>query len=72
MLPEEVLARRDKPLFTEVFWGRHSRALATGWDGAGLNERLVDPEALKEAWRQPVPDSRTALILQSLWLDGTG
>ena len=68
LLPPGLLSRRTKSAFDEVFWGTHSRAFADAWDGGGIDEELVDPEALRRTWDGPTPDARTFLLLQSLWL----
>lgn len=68
LLPAEVLSRKSKASFNRVFFGEASRAFASGWSGLGLDERLVDPEALRREWLSEVPDFRTSLLLQSAWL----
>jgi Asparagine synthase len=68
LLPAEVVARKSKASFNRVFFGEESRAFATGWSGRGLDETLVDPEALRREWLSEVPDFRTSLLLQSAWL----
>jgi asparagine synthase (glutamine-hydrolysing) len=68
LLPSELVGRKTKAYFNRVFFGEESRAFAVAWSGGGLDERLVDPEALRREWLSDVPDFRTALLLQSAWL----
>lgn len=68
LLPPEVIGRSSKASFNRVFFGEESRAFAATWSGRGLDETLVDPEALRREWLSEVPDFRTALLLQSAWL----
>ena len=67
LLPADVLTRSTKSHFAEVLWGPASRALAAGWDGGGIDARLVDAERLREAWSAPEPDTQTITLLQSVW-----
>ena len=50
VLPPDVLARGSKASFDAVFFNRHSREFARGWDGAGAPAGLVDAEALRAHW----------------------
>jgi asparagine synthase (glutamine-hydrolysing) len=68
LLPTEVLGRKSKASFNRIFFGQESRAFAAGWSGRGLDDTLVDPEALRSEWLSEVPDFRTSLLLQSAWL----
>lgn len=68
LLPADVVARASKAYFNRVFFGEESRAFAAAWSGRGLDETLVDPEALRREWLSELPDFRTALLLQSAWL----
>jgi asparagine synthase (glutamine-hydrolysing) len=68
LLPAELVGRKTKAYFNRVFFGEESRAFAARWSGRGLDEELVDPEALRREWLSDVPDFRTALLLQSAWL----
>jgi asparagine synthase (glutamine-hydrolysing) len=68
LLPAEVIRRSGKARFNRAFFGAESRAFAAAWTGRGLDEALVDPEALRREWLSEVPDFRTALLLQSAWL----
>ena len=68
LLPAESVGRKTMAYFNRVFFGDESRAFAATWSGRGLDERLVDPEALRRQWRSDMPDFRTSLLLQSAWL----
>lgn len=68
VMPLAVLERRDKARFDEVFWGEATRALTREWDGEALDERLVDPAALRTLWSTGQPHARTALLAQQVWL----
>lgn len=64
LLPEAVVERRDKASFTASRFGAPSREFARGWDGHGLDEDLVDADALRAAWLSDAPPVATALLLQ--------
>lgn len=63
-----VLARTDKARFDEVFWGPHTRALVSRWDGEDLDPAYVDAAALARLWSDGPVDARTSLLVQQLWL----
>jgi asparagine synthase len=67
LLPPEVLRRSTKSHFSEVLWGPASVALATTWDGDGLDPQLVDAERLRQVWMRAEPDTQTITLLQSVW-----
>lgn len=77
LLPEQVLHRRTKATFTEVFLNRHAAHFAADWDGGGLEDELVDPELVRWVWlgdSDRLPESvlpqdfRSAHLLQAAWL----
>jgi hypothetical protein len=68
LLPEEILARRDQTNMQEVLFGERTRAFAQSWSGEGLDESLVDPEAVRAAWLRDHFDSRSAALMQLAWL----
>ena len=68
-LPDALLARSLKARFDAAYWNEHSRALASGWDGNGFDPELVRPDVLREEWRKPVANFRSAMLLQALWRD---
>jgi Asparagine synthase len=69
LLPSELLSRSSKTCFDSAFWTGHSRQVAQAWDGQGVDEAVVDPEALRAAWSAPEPDAHTYLLLQAAWLE---
>jgi asparagine synthase (glutamine-hydrolysing) len=68
ILPSELYARSTKASFNTAFWGNDARDLARTWGGEGVDEELIDVEAVRAAWAAPVPDGRTFTLLQSAWL----
>ncbi len=68
LLPADVLAARRGPDLTRVFFGDSSREFAATWTGAGLDDSIVDVEALRDIWLSDAPDPRTACLLQYAWL----
>jgi asparagine synthase (glutamine-hydrolysing) len=68
LLPDSVLARRDKARFNQVFFGVHTRAFAERWTGGGVDTTLVDPDALRRIWLGDEHDWRTALLMHAAWL----
>jgi Asparagine synthase len=69
-LPNEVVTRRTKASFVDVFWGAQTRSFAESWDGTGVDDHLVDATALQAEWCSEQPDFRSTLLLQSAWLNG--
>jgi hypothetical protein len=77
VLPEELVSRSGKAAFNQVFWGPYSRELADRWDGQGVDEAVVDGDALRRAWQDEHVDGRSKWLLQSVLLrewamDGSG
>lgn len=71
VLPPEALSRWSKAFFDDVFWGPYSREFARHWDGRGLDEDVVDVEALRRMWTGDAEvDGRSLLLLQAAWLAG--
>jgi asparagine synthase (glutamine-hydrolysing) len=68
VLPDDVLARSSKASFDGAFWNDSSRAFASGWDGRGVDQALVDVDALREEWASESPDPRSFTLAQSVWL----
>jgi asparagine synthetase B (glutamine-hydrolysing) len=65
-LPHELIQRCTRSHFDLVFWNEHSRELAARWNGDGIDDELVDVEALRREWEEPCPDARTFMLLQEL------
>ena len=70
LLPRDVLLRRDKTSFVDVYWTSHSRELAMSWDGSGVDADVVNAEVLRATWATGRPNPATALLLQQVWLAG--
>lgn len=70
-LPDAVRRRSDKAAFFAPFVNRHSRAFIAQWDGTGLDEAIVDVEALRACWAADQVDARSYALLQSAWLAAT-
>ena len=68
VLPPDVCARPDKARFDEVYWTHHARELVASWDGGGVDSGLVDADALRAELHEPLPDPRSWLLAQSIWL----
>ncbi len=68
VLPGPVMARTSKATFGGVFWGPSSRRFANSWDGSGFDDSMVDADALRRAWLDPVPIFASALPLHAAWL----
>lgn len=72
LLPPAVLTRADKADFTAMFWSGETRAFISSWDGTGVPEAMVDPEALRREWSGDAPDARSAFLLQLAWGAASG
>jgi hypothetical protein len=68
VLPRETVVRASKATFDQVSWSESSRDFARNWNGAGVDEELVDPDALRAEWLKDTPHFGTAALLQSAWL----
>ena len=68
VLPDDVLAREQKAIFHEVFWGPHFRAFAQAWRGGGVDASLVAESALRAEWSSEIPHAMSAMLLQTAWL----
>lgn len=69
LLPPALVARSSKAVFTEALWGEASKTFAQNWDGVGVDESVVDPEALQTQWRRTSPNWRSWGLLQQAWLN---
>jgi asparagine synthase (glutamine-hydrolysing) len=67
-LPDALHNRRDKARFSGRFFAGPTRTFAREWSGAGVDDTLVDPEALRHEWLSEEPDFRSAMLLQVAWL----
>lgn len=69
LLPEALVRRSGKAYFNGSRFGPATRAFARDWDGSGVDDALVDGEALRHAWLSEVPPASTAMLLQQAWLE---
>ncbi|MEL7976756.1 asparagine synthase-related protein [Isoptericola sp. F-RaC21] len=68
LLPDPVLARRSKASFNGSRFGADERDFAAGWDGSGVDDRLVDVVALRRHWLGDRPAGSTGPLLHQAWL----
>jgi asparagine synthetase B (glutamine-hydrolysing) len=68
VLPRPLLSRRTKAGFDEPFFNRYSRSFVREWAGRGVDERLVDIEALRAEWRLDPPAANSYTLMQHAWL----
>jgi len=68
LLPDAVLSRRSKASFNGSRFGDDERDLAAGWDGSGVDDRLVDVRLLRDLWLGERPPGVTGLLLHQAWL----
>ena len=55
LLPDSVLTRTSKAMFTRCYHGRPTHEFATHWTGEGVDPVLVDPEELRRIWLTDMP-----------------
>jgi asparagine synthase (glutamine-hydrolysing) len=67
LVPDTVLTRTSKAVFTGPYWGSDVKDFARRWDGHGLPSTLVDGRHLREIWSSDRPDARTGLLLHAAW-----
>ncbi|MGH8890100.1 MAG: hypothetical protein ACRDV3_10160, partial [Acidothermaceae bacterium] len=68
VLPVVATTRVSKVSFNAVYTGESLREFASMWDGGGLDDALVDPEALRREWLSDTPSGLTFALLHSAWL----
>ena len=68
LLPDKVLQRSDKAVFTEVSAGASSRKFADAWDGSGVDPSVADPEMVRSVWRSERPSMQSLTMLQAAFL----
>jgi Asparagine synthase len=71
LLPDEVLARSTKAVFTNCYMTDPTRAFAAEWDGEGVDVDLVDADELRRCWLGEHQHALTAALLQQAWLAST-
>lgn len=68
LLPDAVLQRSDKAVFTEVSAGVSSRAFAEAWDGSGIDPTVAHPDAVRAMWMSERPSMQSLTMLQAAYL----
>jgi asparagine synthase (glutamine-hydrolysing) len=68
LLPREVLRREQKANYDTACWREPSREFRANWGGAGVDDALVDSDALRKEWSRPVPSAYTVTLLRAAWL----
>lgn len=68
LLPRTLFERSTKATFGRALFTEQTRAFARGWTGDGVDEALVDPEALRDNWLSARPYAPTMSLLQQAWL----
>jgi asparagine synthase (glutamine-hydrolysing) len=72
LLPEELIERRTKAGFTDPLWTGTARRFAQEWSGEGVDETLVDPDALRRHWAGDTRNLVSTTLLQAAWLHDHG
>jgi asparagine synthase (glutamine-hydrolysing) len=72
VLPQSVNERTSKSFFNTAFWQRHGREFVRRWDGGGLDESVVETDALRAVWASERPHSHSFILLQRAWLHQNG
>jgi asparagine synthase (glutamine-hydrolysing) len=74
LLPPELLARKTKARFDEVFWGPATRAYAQRLlaEGELAVPALLDRRGLAATWTSQRPPGVSLLLLQASWLTTEG
>jgi len=72
LLPVELIERRTKAGFTDPLWTETARRFAREWSGEGVDETLVDPDALRRHWAGDVRNLVSTTLLQAAWLHDHG
>jgi asparagine synthetase B (glutamine-hydrolysing) len=72
LLPPSLLSRTSKGLFNTAAWQRHARDFVAQWDGSGVDESIIDIDALRAVWSDERPDPRSFSLLHGAWLAQNG
>jgi hypothetical protein len=68
LLPREVLGRTSKANYDNAFFNRHSRHFIGRLQGRYGDLEHVDAVGLRRTWSEAMPDPRSFLLLQAVWL----
>jgi hypothetical protein len=72
LLPDAILTRRSKVFFNNAYAHRYTREFVARWDGTGLDPELIDLEALKRTWQQPLFHGGSFQLVHLAWLATEG
>jgi len=72
VLPLKTTSRASKVAFNAAYTGEQTKQFARDWDGSGLDDRLVDPEALRAEWLAESPSGLSFGLLHAAWLARQG
>ena len=67
LLPEALIVRRSKAVFSQPMFSSYSRSFVETWSGQGVDPSLVDPDLLLETWKEPLVDGHSYSLLQAAW-----
>ena len=67
-LPRELMARTTKAVYSVPLWTETATRFAREWSGRGLDESLVDPEAVRASWLSEARSVMSTTLLQAAWL----
>ena len=69
LLPDAILSRNAKVYFNSAYAHRFTREFVASWDGSGLDDDLIDAEALKDSWQNdPVFHGGSFQLVHLAWL----
>ena len=68
LLPEQLVHRRTKGVFTDPLWTPTARSFASQWSGEGVDPQLVDAAALRQHWLGDARNLLSTTLLQQAWL----
>lgn len=69
LLPPPTLSRSSKALLNTAIWEHYAREFVGQWDGSGVDDTIVDVDALRSVWSDERPDPRSFTLLQRAWLE---
>jgi asparagine synthase (glutamine-hydrolysing) len=72
LLPDDVLARTSKGMYTRCYMGRPTCEFAVVWSGDGVDHGLVVADELRRLWATGLPAAATGALLQAAWLAEEG
>jgi hypothetical protein len=72
LLPDALLRRTSKAVFDDPLWTDTAIEFARSWSGRGLDESLVDVDALRAHWLGDDRSVMSTSLLQAAWLADDG